>query len=94
MFISDKISLRVKDALPRRRGEGNPFWDSGLLADVSSFWTTMFVDGLVDAVVLNRGLEWCDLCVVGNDGLMLNADTSIPGFIEWFREVGERERLA
>jgi len=30
MFISDKISLRVNEALPRRSGDGSPFWESGL----------------------------------------------------------------
>jgi len=30
MFISDKISLRVKEALPRRIGDGSPFRESGL----------------------------------------------------------------
>jgi len=36
MFISDKISLRVKEALPRRSGDGSPFLERGLSSVVEA----------------------------------------------------------
>lgn len=58
------------------------------MVGVSSFWTAIFVGGLVDDV--NNGLKYCrGRCATDTDGLLLNAETK-----EWCRARVECERLA
>ena len=52
MFISDMISLRVNEALPRRRGDGggSPFRESGLLLVMSMVLSSVTIFVGVDNV--------------------------------------------
>mmetsp|Transcript_37788 Transcript_37788/g.80727 ORF Transcript_37788/g.80727 Transcript_37788/m.80727 type:complete len:91 (-) Transcript_37788:128-400(-) len=75
MFISVRMSLRVKEALPRRSGDGSPIRDSGwsaASAALSFAVAIIFSFGAEDAEKARR-------CRIAG-GLMLNAETagSVP----------------